>query len=472
MRFFLLLTVILLLFSGCRNNTDYESHLRVAGLKTEAGNLTEAVRLTDSIKLLARVDRNTFLKADSISEIAKRIKLDFALTPEVALAAIEKRAGSVTPEQITEWEEKNWLESRIIDGKKMYFNRSVSNLFLLLNFHSGTEAEEDEELIARKEHTVQILRDSNGKGNLTDQKKIGITYTITVREGAVPENEIVRCWLPYPKSGHTRQENIILKATSQKEYMISPDTAIHSTIYMERKAEKGKPTIFSLEYEYTSSAQWFDPDSIKATPYDRETYLYRNYTSEQLPHIRFHEDVRRLADSICGSGNESVHDAISIWRWFKQNIPWTGAIEYSVIPDLTAYACTNRRGDCGIQTLMFMSMLRYRGIPARWQSGWKVPPYGKNLHDWCEVYFEGTGWVPVDVSYDLQKSNITDLREFFMTGIDSYRLIINDGIAGRLYPEKEYLRSEPYDFQRGEVEWKGGNLYFDNWDYEMKIDYK
>jgi hypothetical protein len=34
-----------------------------------------------------------------------------------------------------------------------------------------------------------------------------------------------------------------------------------------------------------------------------------------------------------------------------------------------------------------------------------------------------------------------------------------------------HFRSEPYDFQRGEVEWEGGNLYFDKWDYTMKVKY-
>jgi hypothetical protein len=116
-------------------------------------------------------------------------------------------------------------------------------------------------------------------------------------------------------------------------------------------------------------------------------------------------------------------------------------------------------------------MLRYKGVPVKWQSGWMVPPVGRNLHDWCEIYFEGTGWIPSDVSYDLQQTENSDLRQFFMTGIDSYRLIVNDGIAGLFHPAKKYLRSEPYDFQRGEVEWAGGNLYFDKWDYEMKIDY-
>jgi hypothetical protein len=44
-------------------------------------------------------------------------------------------------------------------------------------------------------------------------------------------------------------------------------------------------------------------------------------------------------------------------------------------------------------------------------------------------------------------------------------------VAGALHPEKQYLRSEPNDFQRGEVEGKGGNLYFDKWDYDIKIKY-
>jgi len=52
-----------------------------------------------------------------------------------------------------------------------------------------------------------------------------------------------------------------------------------------------------------------------------------------------------------------------------------------------------------------------------------------------------------------------------------FLFLLNEGVAGRLYPEKWFLRSEPYDFQRGEVEWVGGNLYFDKWDYNMEIKY-
>ncbi len=469
---FLSLSFLLILVSGCRKNPDRSILVASIQKQIEQGNLTTAILLADSLKSLSKNDRHLFLTADSLSEIAHRIRLDFSSTPDETYNAIEKRSGPVTPEQITFWENAGWLEGRMIDGHKMYFNRAASNLILLKSFHEGSEAAENNEAAARKTHTSEVLKDSDGKGKITTTKKFHIVYTIKVESDAIPENELIRCWLPWPQSGHLRQKNIKLISTSQPEFQISPDSAVHSTLFMEKKAQKGEPTVFRIEYEYESSAQWFDPDSIKPKPYDKLSGEYLKNTSEQLPHINFSPEVRRLADSICESETDPAVSVFKIWRWFKNNIPWTGAIEYSVLPDITAYACTNRRGDCGIQTMIFMSMLRYRGIPVKWQSGWKTPPFGKNLHDWCEVYFEGTGWVPVDVSYDLQLSDNMDLRVFFMSGMDSYRLMVNSDIAGKLFPEKEYLRSEPYDFQRGEVEWSGGNLYFDKWDYEMQIEYK
>jgi transglutaminase-like putative cysteine protease len=240
---------------------------------------------------------------------------------------------------------------------------------------------------------------------------------------------------------------------------------------MEETARKGLPTIFSISYNYTSSAQYFDLSHIKILPYDRSSFLYRKYTSEQLPNICFTDNIRHLADEITAPGDDPQTIVRKIYLWFKENIPWTGALEYSIMPNIPEYVFENMRGDCGMQTFMFMSMLRYKGVPVRWQSGWTMTPGGKNLHDWCEVYYEGPGWVPTDVTYDLQPSDNMQVKEFFISGIDSYRLIVNDGVAGTLFPEKKYLRSEPYDFQRGEVEWKGGNLYFDKWDYNMQIEY-
>jgi hypothetical protein len=124
-----------------------------------------------------------------------------------------------------------------------------------------------------------------------------------------------------------------------------------------------------------------------------------------------------------------------------------------------------------MQTLLFMSMARCAGIPCKWQSGWMLHPGAENLHDWCEVYYEGIGWVPLDQSFGLQKSENLKIKEFYISGIDEFRLIINDDFSSELKPKKQYYRSEPIDFQRGELEWKEGNIYFNHWNYHMDITY-
>ena len=115
-------------------------------------------------------------------------------------------------------------------------------------------------------------------------------------------------------------------------------------------------------------------------------------------------------------------------------------------------------------------MCRAAGIPARWQSGWETKPVNWNMHDWAEFYVEPWGWLPADPSYGLQKSDREDVREFYFGHQDSYRLIVNLDYGSPLVPAKNSLRSEPADFQRGEVELDGRNLYFNEWDYDIQFE--
>lgn len=415
-------------------------------------------------------------KSDSLKQLSERIALDFSVTEDQVKSQIEKKYGTFSPADKENWEKKGWLEYRLINGRKMYFNRAASNLMLLKSFYEEkekrqTETDNDSGMIFRRKHTEEAIKVTGNKSTPVVPVDMKITYTITVKQDVVPDGEKIRCWIPWPKENHSRQKNVELLNTSNKEYMIAPDSSIHSTIYMEEKSKKGFPTVFEISFLYQSSAQYFNLGTLNPLPYDKTTGNYKKYTLEQLPQICFTEHIKRLADSIAGPDENPAEVVRKIYLWFKENIPWTGALEYSIMPNIPEYVYQNRRGDCGMQTFLYMSMLRYKGIPVRWQSGWMVPPGEENLHDWCEVFYEGIGWVPSDVSYDLQKSEIPEIKQYYLSGIDSYRLIVNDGISGPLHPEKQFIRSEPYDFQRGEVEWSGGNLYFDKWNYHMKIEY-
>jgi|WetSurSiteA1Bulk_404760.scaffolds.fasta_scaffold00886_7 transglutaminase-like putative cysteine protease len=474
---FFITSLILIISYGCRETAnDCTGILKQIVTEFDAGNISKVQMLSDSIKRVCPDNQLLIHKSDSISQIAERIKLDFPYTESMIVQELREKIGTYVPEEKAEWERKNWLESEKIDGEKRYFSRAVSNLNLLRNFYlyrSGRDSIEasDPEIVYRKRHTQLIIKASEDGTNMVLPVNMTINYTLTVDADAVPAGETLRCWLPYPKENNPRQNDIVLLSASPGNYIIAPDSAMHRTIYMEGRAEKGVPLVFRFSCSFKSYGQYFDPDKMNIRPYDRSSELYKKYTSEQLPNICFTENVKHIADSISGSDDKPSETVRKFYYWFTNNIPWTGAREYSIIPNIPEYVIRNKRGDCGMQTLLFMSMLRYKGIPVRWQSGWKLPPDAKNLHDWCEVYYEGTGWVPVDISYGLQYSEDKKTKEFYVSGIDSYRLIVNEGVAGILYPEKRFLRSEPFDFQRGEVEWNGGNLYFDKWDYNMEIIY-
>ncbi len=471
-----LMLILFYAFTGCSHSPDCGILLKRIENELNMGNFIKLQSLTDSLKATCP-DQQLFDKADSLCQIAERTLLDFSVTEIELNTLLKERISNFSEQEKALWEKNRWLEWKTINGEKRYFNRAVSNLVLLRNFHQQRELRDslearDPEMVFRKNHTRSIIKESDNQAKPVVPVEMTVNFTLTVDPDAVPAGETVRCWLPYPKESHSRQQNVRFISASHDNFRIAPDSAIHRTIYMEARAETGKPLTFGVSFSYQSSGQYFNPGIMKVLDYDKSSVLYRECTSEQLPHICFTNEVRRLADSISGSETDPCRIVRKIYYWFSSHIPWAGALEYSIMPNIPEYVLQNTRGDCGMQTFLFMSMLRYKGIPVKWQSGWKLPPVGKNLHDWCEVYFEGVGWVPVDISYGLQYSDDLETREFFISGIDSYRLIVNDGVAGPLYPQKEFLRSEPFDFQRGEVEWSGGNLYFDKWDYNMRIDYK
>ncbi|MBQ0068625.1 MAG: hypothetical protein KBT09_02570, partial [Bacteroidales bacterium] len=62
------------------------------------------------------------------------------------------------------------------------------------------------------------------------------------------------------------------------------------------------------------------------------------------------------------------------------------------------------------------------------------------------------------------------LNDYYVTGLDVYRLATNEAVGEVFSPRKTYIRSETVDCQAGEVEWKGGNLYYDCFSSEMNVD--
>ena len=438
------------------------------------GNLTLGRQWADSLLLFGNPDSLTIIKLKSLQDNAERINADFTLAdPEIEML-LKKEFGNYSRADRDLWEQYNWLEFRIINGEKHYFKRAVSNLKLIIKSRQSSRTSEqniDSQSLFCLEHSQKVIAVSESIGKPVLPVRMMVRYQLTVIPDVIPNGEVIRCWLPWPHENNLRQKEVKLHKTLPESHFIAPDSCNQRSVYLEQKAAKGKPTIFELQFEYVSMSQYFDLKRAKIALYDPKSVLYKYYTQEQFPQIVFTPEIKHLSDSIVAGVSDPFEKVKSIYYWINDHIIWTGALEYSIIPFIPGYVLQNRRGDCGMQTLLFMSMARYQHIPVKWQSGWMMHPNAVNLHDWCEVFYNGIGWVPLDMSFNLQKSENLQLKEFYISGIDSYRLIVNDGIGSVLVPNKKFGRSEPYDFQRGEVEWSGGNLYFNQWDYHIELSY-
>lgn len=433
----------------------------------EIQSLTNDPNTSDKIKIELRFKK----------DLMRRINLDFCRDEQFVRDKLAKYYPKLTDEMLLSWEASKALEMRIIDGEKRYFYNAVPNLFRLdseaMKIKKNMNGDDNNELKAfRQKHTSELIKQYNVDGNsILNPVKMKLTYTLTVDADAVPAGETIRCWMPFPREDSPRQKEVKLLSTNVNDYIISPEEYKQRSLYMEKVVKAGEPTKFEMEVTYKAFGQYSQLKNVAFEKYDTSSEFYKKYTSEKAPHIVFSKRIKDLTEQLTAGINNPYEKVKRIYTWIDNTTPWASALEYSTFWNIPKYVLDNKHGDCGMQSLLFITMARYAGIPAKWQSGWMVHPGHVNLHDWAEVYYPEIGWVPVDESFSLQNTDDPDVKYFYTNGIDSYRLIINDDISTEFYPQKIFPRSETVDFQRGEVEWRGGNLYFDKWNYHMDVKY-
>ena len=405
-------------------------------------------------------------------ERMRRILLDFSLTAADAQARVRKQIPDLKDAEFAAWDAAGLLESRVIDGGKWYFNRAPSNLFRLSADARARRANptpfNDSPLEQPHAHHREVLEQAKQTGrDAVAPRRVRITQSISVDADAVPAGETIRAWIPYPRAIAGQQENIQFIDSSPDKHRIAPESATQRTVYFEQAAVAKQPTRFAVTYELTIYGQHRQIDPDKVVPVAASEDL-APYMGERPPHIVFTEDMRRFSREVVGDEKNPYRIAQKLFAAVDR-IPWAGALEYSTISNISDYALRAGHADCGQQTLLLMTLLRLHGIPARWQSGWIFSDGAyDNMHDWGWLYLAPYGWLPMDVTFGRLQSGEPALDSFYLGSFDAYRVAFNDDYSQPFVPAKQHFRSETVDLQRGEVEWRGGNLYFDRWDYDFK----
>jgi hypothetical protein len=420
------------------------------------------------------------LSAPIVSEAAielerlRRIRHDFSLKTDEILQQIRQTVPDATLDDLCNWRDAGDLQFRVIDGQTRYFRRAVSNLFRFnaqaRHRQQSPTPQSEFDLTALVAELVQHAESATESAIFPVKHHVRYALNVKAEHPRLRAGAVVRAWLPFPQEYRQQSQVRLLKA-EPSDAIVADNGHPHRTIYFEQTLDQSAaPPRFAVEFEFVTAAWCPQLDPAAVVAYDTSSALYRQYTSPRPPHILFTPDVRRLANEIVGNQTNPLEKARLIFRWVSQHIPWCAEVEYSTINNLAAHGLAARRGDCGVQSLIFITLCRAAGVPARWQSGWQTQPGNRNMHDWSEFYVEPWGWLPADASYGVRKHPDPRVQDFLCGHLDPYRLIVNLDYGRELQPSKASFRSEPNDFQRGEVEIDGHNLYFDEWDWDFSVE--
>ncbi|MBQ8639688.1 MAG: transglutaminase domain-containing protein [Lachnospiraceae bacterium] len=372
----------------------------------------------------------------------------YPYTKDEALSLIRRELPEFTGETFDRWEEAGMIEYRLYEGKKHYFNRFWA---LLKKFYpeiqamtggpSTAELEEEQKLT----NAIRTIRETGSFGS-----HFRIRASLGLTDSAFAAGDHVLVHLPFPKPVYP-MKNIRLLSASHDFYVLAPEDAPSRTISFETDLTKNK--IFSVEYEYDCEIAYHDlwNDTPATTAPDFET-------GEILPHVRFTPYLRSLAASIVGSETDPLKKTRLIYDFCTSELVYTYMPPYVILKDIAETCAVRRKGDCGVQSLLFITLCRISGVPARFQSALYVPATGTaGCHDWAEFYTDQYGWLPTDISYGSSAWRKGDeiRRRFYFGNLDPYRMIANTAFQADFIPPKKALRYDPYDNQTGEIEVNG-----------------
>lgn len=394
----------------------------------------------------------------------ENLECRYTVTREEALRQVRQRIPEMSDEEFDQLQLEGKLDWIYLDGKVMYLDSFCATLFKVnpLLWQRSRQGDQSD---------YQILDDLIA--DLKDGQEIcchiHIRQEVSLKEQAVEEGKILRVHIPVPLEREQVKNLQLLEVTPAPVRMAEED-ASQPTLYFETPAAYGQ--IFSVEYAFDHRTTYIDlskPERQKAAteplPEEMKVYL-----CEELPHIQFTPYLRSLAAEIAEGERNPLLIARRIYDFITTKVSYAFVRDYACIDRLAEYCALNLKGDCGVQALLFITLCRISGIPARWQSGIDAKPGDVGEHDWAMFYVSGSGWVYADLSYG-GSSYIRDAYErwnYFFGNADPYRIPINDAFQRDFDPPKNFWRNDPYDNQSGEAEYEDHGIKSDDLVYRYQ----
>lgn len=404
-----------------------------------AGDLAGAARLIDR-----------YLALDCQPELAPRLRVEklrlerlernYPYDRAAALALVRAEWPEFTGAQFDALVDGGRIDWRYIGGEVRYHDAFLDSARLYPAEAPGL-CQEPEDNSLRD----QVLERMEREGELT----AAITLKAAIRPTMAAAGRRVQAWLPLPADCPQQSGIEILDATPG--FMAAPADAPQRTIYWESTERDA----FEVTYRYRHRAVYVDP---LALPCDAAQPTFD--TGEQLPHIAFTPYLRALCARLTEGCATPAEKAAAIYDYVTGHVDYRYQPAYVQLDDIADTCARELRGDCGVMALLFITLCRMAGIPARWQSGLSVRPGHVGAHDWAMFYLAPHGWLYADPSFgsSARRNGEAERRKHYFGSLDPWRMVANSAFQAPLTPPDPAYRYDPYDNQLGEMAVDGVGL--------------
>lgn len=377
---------------------------------------------------------------------------EYPFTFQDALRIMKENIRDFKEEELTVLKEISAADWIYIDGAVHFQRRFYENLIKTRPDYAKREINPDEDAAAEKKQdllnkNVHQMKEQGGR-----TVKIHLKTSLSVKKAYEEVGKKVRVHLPLPRECSQISDVQIIK-TSHETTQLSPADAQQRTIYFETSLKPDEE--FFVEYSYINHVDYVALDPGKASPVQPDFD-----TEEQAPHIRFTPYLSMLLEEILEGETNPIKKARKIYDYVTTHVMYSFMREYFCIENIAEYAAINQKGDCGVQAILFITLCRMAGIPAKWQSGLYVTELYTGCHDWAQFYVEPYGWVFADLSFggSAYRAGETERWNYYFGNLDVFRMPANSAIQSCFTPEKRFLRGDPIDNQVGELEYEDHGL--------------
>ena len=395
--------------------------------------------------------------------IMRRLPGEYCWTEAEAIARMQERVKDFTAEEFKKLDWEGRMDWRFVEGEKRYQARFAETLLAThadLTARKKTPDAPNNKNEERHRLCEKMMQEGSASADITLRTSIRMSdeaFAAALEKARAEGRDTVhvRAWLALPAACPS-QSHITLDRFTETPGHIAAEDAPQRTVCWEADLTENRS--FGVQYSYRNTAVYTDPSDTPSAPEQPDFD-----TEEQSAHIVFTPYIKALAAQLTAGITDPMEKAKRIYDYVTLNVRYHYQPSYFIHESLPEHCARDRRGDCGIMSVTFITLCRAAGIPARWQSGLYVTPDEVGCHDWAMFYVAPKGWLYADCSFGASMARRGDetLRQHYFGNLDPDRMVANSVFAAPFTPPMLGFRADPCDNQTGEVEADGVGLYGD-----------